>query len=216
MRFLKLQVLLLVIAVVVVGGLAADVVLKNRAETELAAEVARRVPGTTGIEATISSFPFVGRLLLSGKVPKVVVTAQHAGTPDVVALSDIRVQVDDVEMDTAAAKDGRAVVRSIDRGSVQADLRVDQINPRLPRGFSVQLQAGKAVVSGPGGAEATLVATPEGALQLKIANRTLLDLPLPKTDLLPCAPAATFVSGAVRLSCTFDEVPPLLLNLARR
>ena len=54
MRFLKLQVLLLLIAVVVVAALAADVVLKNRAETELAAEVSRRVPGTTGVEANIS------------------------------------------------------------------------------------------------------------------------------------------------------------------
>jgi len=216
MRFLKLQVLLLVVAVLAVGGLAADVVLKNRAETELAAEVGRRVPGTTGIEANISSFPFVGRLLLSGQVPKVVVTAQHAGIADAVALSDIRVQVDDVEMDTGAAKDGRAVVKSIDRGSVQADLRVDQINPRLPRGFSVQLEDGKAVVSGPGGAEAKVTATPEGALQIKIASRTLLDLALPKTDLLPCAPAATFVTGAVRLTCTFDEIPPLLVDLARR
>ncbi len=216
MRFLKLQVLLLLLAVVVVGALAADVVLKNRAETELAAEVTRRVPGTTGVRAKISSFPFVGRLLLSGKVPTVVLTAQHAGAGDVLALSDIRVQVDDVEMDSAAAKDGRAVVKSIDRGSVRADLRVNELNSRLPRGYQVQLQDGKAVVSGPLAAQAQLVATPEGRIQLKVAGRALFDLALPKTDLLPCSPNVTFVSGAVRLACSFDEIPPLLLDLARR
>lgn len=215
MRFLKLQVLLLLIAVVAVGGLAFDVVLKNRAETELAAEVGRRVPGTTGIEATISSFPFVGRLLLSGQVPKVVVTAQHS-TVGELSLADVQVQAVDVEMDTGAARNGRVVVRSIGGGSAAADLRQDQINPRLPRGFSVQLQNGKAVVSGPSSVKAELVGTPEGSLALQAAGKTLYELAIPKTDLLPCTPAASFVSGAVRLSCAFDEVPPLLLELAQR
>ena len=214
MRFLKLQVLLLLVAVVAVGALVFDVILKNQAETELTAEVARRVPGTTGIESTISSFPFVGRLLVSGKVPKVVVTAQHAAS-EPVALSDVRVEVLDVEMDTAAARDGRVVVRSIGRGSVKADVRADQINPRLPRGFQVELQDGKAAVRGPASTQAELVATPEGAIQLRVAGRSLLDIPFPKTDLLPCAPTASFVRGAVRLACSFDEVPELLLDVVQ-
>jgi hypothetical protein len=215
MRFLKVQVLFLLIAVVVVGALAADVVLKNRAETELAAEVGRRVPGTTGVEADISSFPFVGRLLVSGTVPKVVVTAQHADSGSI-GLSDVRVVVEDVEMDSRAARDGRAVVRTIGAGSVQADLRANEINPFLPRGYQVDLQEGKAVVRGPGAALAQFVTTPQGAIQLRVADRALVDLPFPKTDLLPCAPAAAFVTGAVRLTCSFDEVPPLLLDLAQR
>lgn len=215
MRFLKIQVLLLLIAVVIVGAAAADVVLKNRAETELAAEVGRRVPGTSGIEADISSFPFVGRLLLSGTVPKVVVTAQHSDSGPI-GLSDVRVVVEDVEMDSEAARDGRAVVRSIGSGSVQADLRVNEINPQLPRGYQVEIQQGKAVVRGPGASLAQFVTTPGGSIQLKVADRVLVDLPFPKTDLLPCAPAAAFVSGAVRLACSFDEVPPLLLDRAQR
>lgn len=215
MRFLKLQVLLLVLAVLAVGGLIFDVVLKGRAEAELADEVTRRVPGTTGVEAEISSFPFVGRLLLSGEVSKVVITAQHAGS-GAVALSDIVVQVEDVAMDSDEAMGGRAVVQSIGRGSVQADLRQDQINSRLPRGYQVQMQAGKATVSGPAAAQATLVTTPEGSVQLRVAGRSLVDVPFPKTDLLPCSPTPTFVAGALRLACSFDAVPPLLLDLARR
>jgi hypothetical protein len=214
MRFLKLQVLLLLLAVLAVGALAFDVVLKGRAEAELADEVARRVPGSNGVRAQISSFPFVGRLLLSGDVSKVVVTAQHAGS-DEVALSNVRVQVEDVEMDSGEAMDGRAVVKSIGRGSVRADLRQDQINSRLPRGYQVQMQEGKAVVSGPAASQAQLVTTPEGTVQLRIAGRSLVDVPFPKTRLLPCSPTAAFVSGAVRLTCTFDEVPDLLLDLGR-
>ncbi len=215
MRFLKLQVLLLVVAVVAVAALAADVVLKNRAETELAAQVMTKVPGATGVRAKVSSFPFVGRLLLSGQVPRVVVTAQQA-TASEISLSDIRVQVDDVEMDSGEAMDGRAVVRSIGGGSVQADLRVDQINPRLPRGYSVQIEPGRAVVTGPAAAQAQLVTTPAGSVQLRVGDRALADVPFPKSELLPCPPTATFVSGAVRLACTFDEVPPLLVDLAQR
>jgi len=110
------------------------------------------------------------------------------------------------------------VVRAISRGSVRADLREDQINQRLPRGFQVHFQDGKATVTGPVTIPAQLVTTPEGSIQVVVAGRTtpLLALPFPKTDLLPCRPKATFVTGAVRLSCTFDKVPPLLLNLARR
>ena len=214
MRFLKLQVLFLFLAVVAVGALGADMVLKNRAETELAAAVVARVPETTGVRAKVSSFPFVGRLLVSGRVPRVVVTAQHT-TVGQVSLNDIRVQADDVEMDSDAAMDGRAVVRSIGAGSVQAHLRQGEINARLPRGFSVQLEAGRATVTGPAAVKAQLTSTPQG-IQLKAGDRTLFDLPFPKTELLPCQPAVTFVSGAVRLACTFDEVPPLLLDLAER
>ncbi len=214
MRLLKLQVLLLVLAVAAVAAIGADVVLKNRAQMELASRVEARVPGTTGVSAKISSFPFVGRLLLSGRVPEVVVAAQHTTVADV-SLDDIRIQVEDVEMDSAAARQGRAVVQSIGRGSVQADLREDQVNPRLPRGYQVHFQDDKATVSGPLQVPAQLLATPEGALQLRVANRSLFDLPFPKTDLLPCSPKAVFISGAVRLSCTFEMVPPLLLNLAK-
>jgi len=214
MRLLKLQVLLLVLAVAAVVAVGADVVLKSRAQMELASQVEARVPGTTGVSAKISSFPFVGRLLLSGRVPEVVVAAQHTTVADV-SLEDIRIQVEDVEMDSGAARQGRAVVQSIGRGSVHADLREDQVNPRLPRGYQVHFQHEKATVTGPLPVPAQLVATPEGGLQLRVANRSLFDLPFPKTDLLPCSPKAAFVDGAVRLSCTFDKVPPLLLNLAK-
>ena len=214
-RSLKLQVLLLLVAVLVVGALIFDVMLKVRAEAELADEVERRVPGAGGVEADISSFPFVGRLLTSGHVSKVVITAQHAGT-EVIALSDVRVEVHDVEMDSGEAMDGRAVVRSIGRGSVQADLRQGEINSLLPRGYQIQLEGEKATISGPAASQASFVATPEGAVQLRIGDRALANIPFPKTDLLPCTPAATFITGAVRLECTFSEVPPLLIDLAQR
>jgi len=215
MRFLKLQVLILVLAVAAVAALGADVVVKNRAENELADQVTARVPGTTGVRAKISSFPFVGRLLVSGKVPKVVVKAQHSSVGDL-SLEDIQVEVEDVQMDTGEATSGKAVVRSIGRGSVMADLRQDQINARLPRGYRVQLEEGKAVVSGPVGIQAQLVASPEGMIQLRVASRSLFDLPIPKTELLPCSPRAAFVSGAVHLTCTFEQVPQFLVQRAQR
>lgn len=214
MRLLKLQVLLLVVAVVAVGGLVFDFVVKNRAETALAEQVANRVAGTSGVGVAISSFPFVGRLAVSGQVPKIVVKVQQS-TAGEVPLTDIRVLVENVKLDTQAALDGRAVVQSIGRGSVQADLREDEINRRLPRGYSVQLQAGKAVVSGPLGTKAELVSTPSGSLSLRLAGASLLDLRFPTTDLLPCRPTATFVRGAARLACTFTEVPRVLIDLAQ-
>lgn len=214
MRFVKLQVAFLLLAVVVVGGFAADMVLKGRAEARLEAEVTARSPDASGVRARIRSFPFLARLLTSGTVSEVDITAQHAN-PGGVALTDLVVRLDEVELDVDEAKKGRAVVRSIGRGSVRADLGQDQINARLPRPVQVQLQEGRAVITGPGGAEATLVLTPEGVVQLRIANRTVLDLRIPVTTLLPCRPTAAFVPGALRLSCSFTEVPELLRNLTR-
>ncbi len=215
MRFLKLQVLFLLLAVIAVAALGADIVLKNRAETALVAQVNERVPEATGVRAHIRSFPFVGRLLVSGLVSEVDVTAQHSDAGGV-SLHDIRVRTEEVELDADAAKDGRAVVRSIKRGSVQAELRQAEINARLPRAFQVELQPGSAQVSGPGGTEATLKLTPEGKVQLRIAGRTLLDLALPETKLLPCRPTAAFASGSLLLTCTFTEIPEILRDLGQR
>jgi len=215
MRFLKLQVLFLLIAVIAVGALAADVVLKNRAESKLEAQITEEVPETTGVRARIRSFPFVGRLLVTGQVSQVDVDVQHSAAGEL-ALSDVRVRVEDVDLDTGEAMNGRAVVRSIKRGTVRADLRQDEINGRLPRQLQVQLQEGKAVIAGPGGTQAQLVVTPEGKIELRIANRSVFELALPTTSLLPCPPTATFVPGALRLSCSFTEVPPLLLERIQR
>ncbi len=214
MRFVKLQVALLLVAVLVVAALGADVVLKGRAESRLAAEVTAQSPDTNGVRARIRSFPFLARLLTSGKVAQVDISAQHA-EPGGVALTDVFVQLDEVELELDQARKGRAVVRSIGRGRVRADPRQDQINSRLPKQVQVQLEQGRAVVNGPGGTEGKLTISPEGMIQLRIGSRSLLDLPVPDTDLLPCRPSATFVPGALRLSCEFTDVPPLLRDLAR-
>jgi len=211
--FVKLQVLSLFLAVVVVGALGADVVLKGRAEARLTAEVIARSPETSGVRSRIRSFPFVGRLLTSGTVSAVDITAQHAN-PGGVALTDLRVHLEDVELDRDAAIDGRAVVRSITRGRVQADLGQDQINTRLPKQFRIDLQPGTAKIEGPGKADGTLTLNPEGMIQLRIGNRTVFELTLPETGLLPCRPAGTFIAGAIRLTCDFTEIPPLLADLA--
>ena len=214
MRFVKLQVALLLVAVLVVAALGADVVLKGRAESRLAAEVMAQSPDTNGVRARIRSFPFLARLLTSGKVAQVDITAQHAN-PGGVTLTDVFVQLDEVELDPDQARKGRAVVRSIGRGRVHADLGQDQINSRLPKQVQVQLEQGRAVINGPGGTEGKLTISPEGKIQLRIGSRSLLDLPVPDTDLLPCRPSATVVTGALRLSCEFTEVPPLLLENQR-
>lgn len=213
-RILKFQIFVLVLVVLAVVALVADVVVKRRAETELAAQVTKRAAGTTGVRAKISSFPFVGRLAVSGQVPKIVVSAESSAT-GALPLANIRVEVEDVKLDTGAAVDGRVVVQSIGRGSVQADVDQDEINRRLPLGYRVQLLVGKAVVTGPASIRAELVSTSSGALALRVAGKSLIELPFPTTTLLPCRPTATFVSGAARLTCTFTGVPKLLLDLAR-
>ena len=62
------RLLLPFVVVVVVGGLGLDVAAKKYAEGQLASRAESRASGQASASARISSFPFVGRVLLSGEV----------------------------------------------------------------------------------------------------------------------------------------------------
>jgi hypothetical protein len=209
LRVVKLQILVIVLVVLVGGLLILDVVVRGRTEQALAAAVEAKVPETQGTTATIDSFPFIGRLLVQGTVPTVTVRAAQTRVGPL-TLHDVAVTVHDVDVDLAGAVGGNLRISSIGSGTLAARVLQSDLSGRVP-GVRVVLVPGRADVIGPGGVKGELVTTKPGVLTLRVAGRTVDDLALPQSGLLPCAPRVTIVEGALELGCSFTKVPDALL-----
>jgi hypothetical protein len=175
--------LALILLVVVIGGLLVlDVWTKNRAEAALALAVDTNVPDTSGVTASIESFPFLGRLVVGGDVPVVTVRAAQTRSGDV-RLQDVVITVNDVRVDAGEALNGRLQIVSIGHGTITAHVTQQE----------VARVSGVPVVLVPG------------------SSRLPVRLPLGQAGLLPCDPDVTVEAGRLALFCEFTEVPPSLL-----
>ena len=204
---------LLLVVVLVVAAVVGDIAARRQAQAALVRAVAKNVPGATGVSASVSSFPFLGHLLVQGRVSHVDVriTRVAAGGRSAVELSDVDVDVHDVELDTAEAVHGRARVTGIGRGQARASISQAALQRLLPAGTSVRLAAGAAQVSGSSAGPAVIVAA-AGGLSLRLGRpQVVIPISLPAT-VLPCPPQAVIAEGAVVLSCTFADVPRILLD----
>ncbi|MFP5319563.1 MAG: LmeA family phospholipid-binding protein [Acidimicrobiia bacterium] len=205
----------LVVALVVLGGLLAgtDVVAEGMAERELEARLASEIPGATGVSATISSFPFLGRLLTSGRVAEVDAQARGVRVEgldfDVVA-----VDLDGVTLDRRILwDDQRVAVTDIDAGRVRAEVTQAALSERL--GVDVRLESGRVSVTVAGRRVSAELAVRNGRLVVGAAGIDLpaLDVVAP---LLPCVADAEIVPGRVLLTCDFTEVPEELRQAVSR
>lgn len=206
----------MLVVVAVVGAVVGDVVARRQAQAALVRAVAKNVPGASGVSASISSFPFLGHLLVQGRVSEVDVrisqVAAGLGTQSVVELSGVDVDAHDVQLDKAEALRGRARVVGIGRGQARASISQGALQRLLPAGMSVRLAAGVAEVTGSSAGPAQVAAAAGGGLALRLARPAVtIPIALP-TTVLPCPPQATIADGAVTLSCTFTGVPRLLLD----
>lgn len=196
---------LLAVLLVLAAALAvADVAAERLAESELEARLAAEVPEATGVSARISSFPFLGRLLTSGRVAGV---EARAGGLQVegLDLDLVAVHLEGVTLDRRLLwDDQRVAVLDIDRGRARAEVTEGALSRRL--GVDVRLEAGRASVTVAGQRLSADLAVRDGRLVVGGVGLSLpvLDLVAP---LLPCVAGAEIVAGRVLLTCDFTEVP---------
>ncbi len=214
------RVAVLIVVVVVVAAVAGDMVARRRAQATLVDAVVRNVPGATDVSASVSSFPFLGHLLVQGRVAEVDVriggVAAPIGGRSAVDLTDVQVDVHDVDLDTGEALHGQARVTAIGRGHVQASISQDALQRLLPRGVSVHLAAGSAQVTGPLAGSAEIVATGTGKLALRLGRpQVVIPIPLPTATVLTCPPQVAIADGTLTLSCSFRDVPRILVDRVR-
>lgn len=178
------------------------------AEAKLAARAGEAATGESATSASITSFPFLGRLLVSGSVAEVRVRVDgpRAGG---LRLSTVVVEASGVALDRSRLTSGEVRVEDIDSGSVAVEVDGEALAEAV--NLPVTVGDGRVGV-GVGGATVTADAEVEdGALVLRAAGAPALRVPVARTGLAPCAVTTLAVVGdRVRLACEVDELPEVL------
>jgi hypothetical protein len=204
--------LLIALVILVVILLIGDFVAKGYAETQLRDRALRAVRGATSATGSISSFPFVGRLLVSGSVAEVKV-----GAAPVVAgkltFSSVNVDLHDVHVDRDLLINDRKVhLTSIGSGTVTAAITDAEIS-RLA-GVPISFASGKASVRAGGLDVGAQLSAENGTLTIGGAEGVPIRIRVPRAPLFPCdASSAKVEQGRVVVSCTINRVPPELVGV---
>ena len=200
---------LLVAAAVVALLLVLDQVPRLVAESKLAERAREAGPGADSGEASISSWPFVGRLLALGELSRVAIRAEgvHAGP---LRLASVEVVATGVVLDRTALLSGDVRLEGIRRGLVTMELDAASLTRTLR--VPVTIGDGRLRVDVGGVAVAARIDLGRnGSLVLRAGRLPALTLPIVRTPLNPCAATRVAVEGAsVLLSCELDELPAVL------
>ena len=152
-------------------------------------QVAARTRGATSVRASVGSFPVLARVVFTGRVNSVDVALEHVAGQRI-PFTEVRFDVSGVAVDRASLATGKVKVTSIDTGTVTGTIDLSAAAPIVGR------LASRVSVSG---------------------HTLLLDsIPLQlNPQLFPCSPQAHIDGQQVIVSCSFTDVPPVLLEGVR-
>lgn len=197
---------LLLVAVLAALALGLDQGLRLVAAGQLASRAREAARDPESAEATITSFPFVGRLLVSGGVPRVRVRVTGAAAGPL-RLAAVEVEGSGVRVDRSALLSGAVRLEGIDRGSVTVELDSRAISEAVGVPVVVadgRMQVGTGAVKAGAGVEVDR----DGSLVLRAAGLSGLRVPVARSPLVPCAATSVSVRGdRVRLRCDVDALP---------
>lgn len=211
--------------VILLALIMGDRAAKGWAETKLAERAAAYYPPGAGSSASISSFPFLGRLLFRGAIPRVDVHLDDLQVAPVV-IRHLSLRVSDVKLDRGELFSGRVHVEDVGRGTVVAT--VD--GPSLARavGLDVRFDAGEVTVrrriqgvnvvaTGTVAVKGNLVTvTPTSVAGLSVPlSRFAISYRIPGIELLPCQADVEIVTDALVLACEVTDIPPALVQVAQ-
>jgi len=190
---------------------AADVAVRSVAESQLrdrvAAEAAVPSASTT---ARIESFPFLARLLTSGTVARIQLSAADI-TVERLTFARVALDIHEVTFERERLLSERKVVlSSLKRGTAVAEVTQDELSERL--GVGVTLEAGRARVRVAGQTVTATASVSDNTLRLSVAGLSVPSLRIPQLPLVPCVADAEILPGRVRLTCSIDEVPAGLVG----
>ncbi|MCU1462609.1 MAG: hypothetical protein JWO37_2684 [Acidimicrobiales bacterium] len=193
--------------------LIADVAARRVAQHELADRVRGRVPEAHRVDAAISSFPFIPRLLVAGKVAEVRLAAVGVRVAGGLDVETIVVDAHDVNIDRdQLLAHRRVVLTSIGHGDVKVTVTGTAISSALH--VPVQLSRTGVTAVYRGQTLPATVAFRAGAIVVDLGGVASLRVPMPTIPLVPCQLSATVTGDRVVLSCTFDHVPPEMIGVA--
>lgn len=200
----------LVVAVIILGLLAVlDQVPRLVAESKLESRAQEAGPGADSADASITSWPFVGRLLALGEMSRVAVRA-HGVNAGPLRLASVEVRATGVVLDRTALLSGDVRLEGIRQGTVTVELDAASLTRTLR--VPVSIGDGRLRVEVGGAAVATRVDLGrDGSLVLRAGRLPALTLPIVRTPLNPCAATRVAIEvDRVLLSCELDELPAVL------
>ena len=199
---------LVALGVLVMVLIAIDQVARLYAENQLAARAREAGDGSASAEASIRSFPFLGRLLVSGSVPEAEVRATGTRVGPL-RVAVVEVEASGVELDRDAMLVGDVRLDAIDRGRVTVELDGAALTEALD--LPVTISDGVLRVARAGVPVSASVALDQGDLVVDVAGLPAVRVPVGDTPLVPCAATGVSIAGGrVRLSCEVDELPAVL------
>lgn len=205
----KLVVLGVAAAVLAVG---ADLFLRDHAEDQLGQRVRAAVGAGGPVNADIDSFPFLGRLLVSGQVSRMELAAADVRV-ERLRLASIRVDLRDVRLDRdRLLAERKAVLRSIGQGTAAAEITDSELS-RLA-GVPITIDEGQAMVTVAGRTVSASARIRDNVLRLDVGGLDLPPIRLPRIPLLPCLENVQLQPGRLRVSCTLEDVPVELAGRA--
>jgi hypothetical protein len=201
---------LVIAALVMALLLALDQVAKSYAQSTVASAVEARVQGVSEVDADIDSFPFLGRLLVSGTVSELDLAFTDVKGHGI-DVARLRIAATGIELDRGVLFGERhARIRDVDTVSARATITEAEI--RRVSGADVRLVDGEATVSAAGVRATADVDVVDGRVQMKVGSLPAISVPVPDSELLPCEVQAKVVERALELSCTSHELPAIVID----
>ena len=211
-----------ILLALIVGDQAA----KGWAESKLAERAAAYYPPGSGSSASIHSFPFLGKLLFLGSIPRADVNLDDVKFQTVL-VRRLSLRVSEVKLDRDELFSGRVHVRDVGEGQIVAT--VDGPSLAKATGFDVRFTPGQVevhqkiqgvdvVAKGQLTVKGNLVTvTPTSVQGLAVpASRFAISYRIPGIELLPCEAAGVkIIQNAVTLSCNVTDIPAALVQAAQ-
>ncbi len=211
---------------VLLALIVADQAAKGWAESKLAERAAAYYPPGSGSSASIRSFPFIPRLLVTGEVPRVAVNLDDLRIQQVL-IRQLSIRVSDVKLDRDEVFRGRVHVRDVGQGTLVVTLdgpalaRAIGADLRFTSGGDVEMRQriqgvdvkakGKLTVKGN-----NITVTPTSVESRSVpAGRFAINYRIPGVELLPCAAESKVTRDTVVLSCNVVDIPAALVQIAQ-
>jgi hypothetical protein len=186
----KLRFVVILLAVV---WLVAELAAIPVAGRLIAQRVSAQTHDIAAVHAKVGTFPIVTRLLLTGRVNNATVTLDKVVRLNL-TFAQVSFQLEGVQLDKSALFGQRkARITAIQQGTVTATIDVQDVS-RIARAFSPS--------RAPRVTGRTLLL---GAASFQLSS-----------DIMPCDPDARIDGNQIVLSCTVNNVPPVLLESAQR
>lgn len=216
---------LVIPTIILLALIVGDRAAKGWAESRLADRAAAYYPPGARSSASIHSFPFIGRLLFNGSIPRVDVELEEVRF-QAVLVPRLSLRVSDVQLDRGELFSGRVKLEDVGQGQIVAT--IDGTSLAKATGFDVRFRPGEVeihqkiqgvdvVAKGQVSVKGNVVTvTPTSVQGLSVPlSRFAFSYRIPGIEILPCQADVKITQNAIELSCDVTDIPAALVQAAQ-